>query len=729
MKTKVKFVLSTLVAAAAMTNLAASAMGADIPEGYSNWNSDVTTQTAENKYITGTVKQSKTKNVYGGAINTVLNATLGESYGIGSARYTKGVVFRGALLGSATTEEKKQDAYVWVTGGTYWDKVSAVDNTLGKINYSASAGTNLNTGHMYIYGGTFNSDITGLGMAQSGIHTANTDIHILGGIENGAGMGVFGGVSGASGGSASLVGNTSVTVAGNGSTSFIAGGNRMAATSLTGNIALAVKDGGTVGGVLGGNYINELAFNTDKASTSTVNGNISISIESGNVGGGSFANGILAGGVNTNVNGDISVAISGTSVVTGGIAGGSAGWDTVSVKGSNIAISGGTINVSGVQTFAVKEVKTIFGEKVEYTSGTLSVENGLVGGNIAAAVESNATYTMTESNISIAGGKITGDVYGGGIAKTASNSLSATSKVTTATITVDASENTVVINGNIYGGGRADTANSTATVDSANIVFKGNGANLTFTGTVDGNGSGAGVCSTESSTFTFDGYSGVFSGTISNFDELVVKNNSAVTGAENGIVKIENVGKVTLKDTSTLKLETAVSSGDKLEISGGSLVEGSSVALTANASVTVTAAEGSAVTLTSVAGNVVVKAATQLDASTLSFENKDGVVLVQASDVLAVWNFVVENAETGVTVTMDVGEGQALESLRIFHEEDGKWTDVTSVVTDKELKDGKLSFTTKDFSGYMVAMPEPSMFGLMAGLGALVLVGTRRRRR
>ena len=111
---------------------------------------------------------------------------------------------------------------------------------------------------------------------------------------------------------------------------------------------------------------------------------------------------------------------------------------------------------------------------------------------------------------------------------------------------------------------------------------------------------------------------------------------------------------------------------------------------------TVTAAAGSAVTLTSVAGDVVVKEATQLDASKLSFENEDGVVLVQTSEVLAVWDFVVENAEGGVTVTMDVGEGQALESLRIFHEENGAWTDVTSVVTDKELKDGKLSFTTKD---------------------------------
>ncbi|MBR5623345.1 MAG: PEP-CTERM sorting domain-containing protein [Opitutales bacterium] len=47
-----------------------------------------------------------------------------------------------------------------------------------------------------------------------------------------------------------------------------------------------------------------------------------------------------------------------------------------------------------------------------------------------------------------------------------------------------------------------------------------------------------------------------------------------------------------------------------------------------------------------------------------------------------------------------------------------------------KLENGKLSFTTKDFFDYSaVLVPEPSMFGLMAGLGALLLVGTRRRRK
>ncbi|MBE6401870.1 MAG: hypothetical protein E7037_07610 [Verrucomicrobia bacterium] len=691
---------------------AASAMGTEIPsipEGYENWSSNTTSTTEANKYISGSIKQDTNgKNVYGGTENTVLNATLGSSgfLGIGA----KPVVFRGALLGLATDETKTQDSYVWINGGTYTDKVSAVDNTLNKITYNGAV--NLNTGHMYISGGTFNSDITGLGMAQSGTHTANTDIHILGKISNGLGMGVFGGVSGASGGCASLVGNTSVTVGNGGDTSFIAGGNRMAA-NLTGSISLCVESGGSVGGILGGNYVHDTL-----SSTSTIDGDISINVSgtvqvktswlSNNV-----INGIIGGGANTNVTGTTNITINDTADVSGGIAGGSAGHtEGVRVENSKITINGGTIKATGSQKYV----------------GIVEVDNAIVGGNIALGVQQAASYTMGTSEISISGGTITGDIYGGGIAQ--GNNYVASSTVESASITIDAT-NAVSISGNIYGGGRADTAKSTATVATANVTFTGAGSNLTFTGTVSGDGSGAGTSATGTSTFTFDGYTGVFAGTIANFDELVVKNASAVTGANDGIVKIENVGKVSLKDTSTLKLETAVSSGNNLEISGGSLSEGSSVTLTTNASVTVKASDTISVTLTSSAEGVVVNKAEQIATSDVEI-SVEGVVV---ENVLAAWSFEVENGGSGVTVTMDVGENVDVSTIKIFHREDSNsaWEDYTDIVSDITLVDGKLTFTATSFSDYTavetVAAPEPSAFGLLAGLGALALVASRRRRK
>ena len=80
---------------------------------------------------------------------------------------------------------------------------------------------------------------------------------------------------------------------------------------------------------------------------------------------------------------------------------------------------------------------------------------------------------------------------------------------------------------------------------------------------------------------------------------------------------------------------------------------------------------------------------------------------------------------SGDTATYSVYSGSTLlgESEKAF-DWTGTVTTLTTSITDAQLSDG---WTLA--SGRFSVVPEPSAFGLLAGLGALALAGTRRRRR
>lgn len=665
---------------------------------------------------------------------------------------------RGSNLGYSATD--KSEASVYIYGGKYEDKVSGIHYGSGML-YDASKGANSRTGNLYIYGGSFDSDITGYGMARDNeVHSANTNVQILGAIENGAGMGVFGGVAGYSKSTASLVGNTNVTVSGAGNTTFVAGGNRMAG-NITGNVSVNIVNGGTVGGILGGNFAHD-----SETSTSTIDGNITVNIADGNVvkknfsvTSGIVANGVIAGGLNTNVTGSTTINISGNSSVVGGITAGSVGWKSVNVAIGNINISGGSIDISGNQII----VEPIEGLTDVLTLSTITVTNSLFGGNIAAGVLDNATYTMGTSNITITGGSISGgNVFGGGLAKGGKFGLfnkttyTAVSTVAKTNITIDSSENAVSINGNIYGGGRADNYGTVNVTESANITFSGKSENLNFTGSVYGNGLGnGGTVSDAKKYFNFKNFSGSFANTINNFDVLTIENSSL-----SGNINLANVSKVifsganefsgTLIGTTSVvidangELKLTIATDNQL---GSSLVNNGSLIVYTNAT------EGSFKIAEAYSGNGSVLAyggtvsgniftvseqiviadnntSATIDAGananvkvdeklTMSFNNTESVsvnaienkkedfekLVIGDAKFVDAYSFDIEmSVGDSVVVSFYVGDANlSVSDFEIYHKgnNDSEWKLATdSDITNIEYKDGVLSFVAHHFSDY-----------------------------
>ena len=685
---------------------------------------------------------------YGGTGITKIGTEDGKGPSIGKTILgivSSGKKFRGAELGFNATEEGSTSVYIY--GGTFTDKVSAVDNyNTHSIDYKGTL--NKRTGNMYIYGGTYYSDITGLGMAQSGNYTANTNVQILGNItgltSNLSGIGVYGGMSGASGGIGNLYGNTSVTVSGNGKTNYVVGGNRRPG-NLTGTSTVNIINGGSVAGIIGGNYIADIEESSvDKNLTSVIDGNITVNIDGGNVvkSDSSVFSGILSGGVNNKVTGSTVTNIK-AGTVTAGIVGGNAGWQTLSMDNTVINISGGTITAEGNSSYV-----------------GVSIANQIYAGALALGL--NASYNVTTKSvtiksysnitidngtaINISGGAITGNIFGGGYAQGADATYYGKMTVNGGSqITVDA-ENDISIAGNIYGGGNQGSNGTSIVNGGTNVVFSNNdGKTLTFTGVVSGNGlNGAVVNGTK--VFSFDNYNGAFGGTIENFDIVNIKT-SNLTGNINLSSTASNVfvyGVSSIDSIINGMTSITIDKDAVFTIENSSLLDG--VNLVNNGQLIIKNYDSEAGV--EVKGELVVDESLSLDIGTetsavvKSVENvtetfvedfANSFVGESTSEFKAAafdFDIVLEQGES-VTLSFFVGDSELnAENFTIFHEQNGEWSQAEDV-SNVKYEDGVLSFDVSHFSGYgyiATAVPEPAEWAMLLGSLALALAVYRRRK-
>ncbi len=691
-------------------------------------------------FFSGTVKKDKYSSYSSQSSSGENGDVRGAKYltVLGNSEDGSDPAITGKFRGAALQEDK--DAYVYVYGGTYNDKFSAVSHYTAYNSKVAYNGTVIGTtGHLIISGGSFKSDITGFGMAASGNFTANTDIQIIGKISNGSGMGVFGGISGQSGGSGNLYGNTNITVSGAGQTSFIVAGNRMAA-DLTGNANASVVDGGTVGAVLGGNYVHDT-----HANTSSLNGNINILVNNGNVGTisstgvtGLDMNGIIGGGINTSVSGIVKVDIAGTSTVTGGVTTGSATWGETSINKTQLNISGGTIMATGSTALETATVQNaIYGGSLAI--GLAQAESSLLGTTTQYEIYKVSNVTIANgTSINITGGNISGDIFGGGYAQGADSTYTGSMTVNGGSSIVVDAKNDITINNNIYAGGNQGSNGTTITNGGVEVTFKNSdGKNLTFAGTVSGNGLNGAVVNGEK-VFNFDSFNGSFNGSIENFDIVNIKS-SNLTGSISLSETASNVfvyGESSFDGLLAGMANLTVMEDAIVTVAKSSLLDG--INIVNNGQIVFLDIDQA----TTVVGSVKVDETLSLDVNSdagvtvNSVTNvKDDFASAVGGDFLKVdaFDFDIDMAESdSVTLSFYVGDDTlSTENFVIYHEKDGVWSEANDV-SNVKYEDGVLVFDVSHFSGYGYAatasVPEPAQWAVIFGAVALGFAMYRRRK-
>ena len=422
--------------------------------------------------------------VYGGSnVNGVMKAkatvtvsggTIGSDPGLGD--------IQNVVFGGGKGQPTVVDGDVEVNIGTFanstpagtaviWGNVYG-GSALGNVN-GTSATSNTHTTAVNLYQGTVNGDIYGGGLGQTSPSSIAANVYGLVTVttKGGTATNVFG--------SNNLNGapqqTVTVNIDGGTFSGNVYGGGNLAAygTALAPGTATVNMNGGQAANIFGGGY----------GATAIVTGNTAVTVS-----GGTVSNNVYGGGDAANLTGNAGVTVSGGTVSKAVYGGG----NMANVSGnSTVNISGGTISGDNTSFGSVRGA--VFGGGYGNTT--------LVGGSVQVNINGNST--------------ITGDVYGGS-AKGKVNTTDGTNATANATTSVSLTGGR--INGDLYGGGLGDNTYAADVFGPVTVTTSGNVIDselgLTSVSTVTNVFGGNNINGTPKSTITVNIGGGIITNSI-----------------------------------------------------------------------------------------------------------------------------------------------------------------------------------------------------------------------
>ena len=376
---------------------------------------------------------------YGTPLVTVHNCTasIGSVYGGGNAASVPGtnVTVNGGTIGNVfgggngllSAANVTGNALTKIYGGTI-NNVFGGSNTNGSIGGTVTVNVNdaaenscaLLAGNIYgggnmapysnsgnypqvnITSGTIEGNVYGGGLGQTAAVTANPRVNLTGGIIGGD---VFGG-----GDAAPVTGSPIVSAVTGSSGTRLFGGGKGATATVTGNTTVTVS-GGTFTDVFGG------------GDAALVTGNSTLTLT-----GGTMSGTVYGGGNEAGVNGNTGITVSNATILNGVYGGcnvtGTIGGDV------NLLLSSGTIGAQeaktsvhgggyGKNTTVSGDVTVNLGTKGQSYDGTV-IYGDIYGGSALGSVNSNTADT---TRLNLYKGKIYGNAYGGGLGDSITEAL------------------------------------------------------------------------------------------------------------------------------------------------------------------------------------------------------------------------------------------------------------------------------------------------------------------